>query len=931
MTEFKTGQKWISNAEPELGVGRIIKVEHRFVTIQFNLVEENRVYAIQQAPISRVRFRVGDTVRTVDGVELVVDDVGERDGILVYTGDYNGTRTSLIESDLDPNIIFSSPEERLFTHQLDTNQRFVLRYQTLQAIAAQATSQVRGLIGPRVALIPHQFYIAAEVAGRHAPRVLLADEVGLGKTIEAGLIIHQQLVTGRAQRVLIIVPQALTFQWFVEMIRRFNLQFTIMDEERCELIESDISTESIEDNDFDNPFDAQQLMLCSINLFTDNPLRLEQALAAEWDLIVVDEAHHLSWQDETPGEDYLAVEALGQISPGLLLLTATPEQLGQLGHFGRLRLLDPDRYHSFDAFKTEEAEYTHVAQLLPATMDELDSKTAGAIRDQLGQYAPVDDNQLVTALLDRHGTGRVLFRNVRESVAGFPERRLVKHKLDHASFPEDPYHWDSKDPRVSWLISLLEDSIEKFLVICARAETAIALERYLREKTIVRSAAFHEGMDLIARDRAANYFADKERGAQVLICSEIGSEGRNFQFAHQLVMFDLPGSPDLLEQRIGRLDRIGQRHDVTIHVPYAPGSRQGLLLEIYDTGLGIFTAPNPTAQAVFDQTVEDQSIDITSGHDQDSAAIAAAVQTLSRDRLAALKQGRDRLVELNSHRPEVSEELLSQMIELGLSKDLENYMEASFTAFGLESEPLSDHLMTVKPSDSMQRHEAVSVETMGRARYPELPEEGTSYTYHRETALAREDVLYLTWESPMVQEALDLVTSDVTGNAVVIVLKLKGVPTGTILTETLHRVECIAPAALGADQYLPPRVIRSLMTPELKDLSDQVPFTAWQQNMDIPQDAISKIVAQQEDGLRGMLAAAESAAAAKFEPMKADADESMRRQLQAEIQRMEALAEVNPNVRQEETQFLREALDALTSAIASSRVALEAVRVIIAA
>ena len=85
------------------------------------------------------------------------------------------------------------------------------------------------LFGPRVALIPHQLYISHEVASRFSPRVLLADEVGLGKTIEAGLIVHQQLQTGRASRVLIIVPKALTFQWFVEMIRRFNLQLTILD------------------------------------------------------------------------------------------------------------------------------------------------------------------------------------------------------------------------------------------------------------------------------------------------------------------------------------------------------------------------------------------------------------------------------------------------------------------------------------------------------------------------------------------------------------------------------------------------------------------------------------------------------------------------------------------------------------------------------
>lgn len=98
---------------------------------------------------------------------------------------------------------------------------------------------------------------------------------------------------------------------------------------------------------------------------------------------------------------------------------------------------------------------------------------------------------------------------------------------------------------------------QKVLVICAKAATALQLEQVLREREGIRAAVFHEGMSIIERDRAAAQFAEEDTGAQVLLCSEIGSEGRNFQFASNLVMFDLPFNPDLLEQRIGRLDRIG--------------------------------------------------------------------------------------------------------------------------------------------------------------------------------------------------------------------------------------------------------------------------------------------------------------------------------------------------------------------------------------
>ena len=109
---------------------------------------------------------------------------------------------------------------------------------------------------------------------------------------------------------------------------------------------------------------------------------------------------------------------------------------------------------------------------------------------------------------------------------------------------------------------------QKVLVICAKATTALQLEQVLREREGIRAAVFHEGMSIIERDRAAARFSEEDSGAQVMLCSEIGSEGRNFQFASNLVMFDLPFNPDLLEQRIGRLDRIGQAHDIQIHVPY---------------------------------------------------------------------------------------------------------------------------------------------------------------------------------------------------------------------------------------------------------------------------------------------------------------------------------------------------------------------------
>lgn len=117
--------------------------------------------------------------------------------------------------------------------------------------------------------------------------------------------------------------------------------------------------------DHDNPFYTEQLVICSLELLRKKK-RLDQALDADWDLLVVDEAHHLEWTEEAPSRAYQVVEALSEVVPGVLLLTATPDQLGHESHFARLRLLDPDRFYDYDAFLAEEDSYKDVAMAAEA-------------------------------------------------------------------------------------------------------------------------------------------------------------------------------------------------------------------------------------------------------------------------------------------------------------------------------------------------------------------------------------------------------------------------------------------------------------------------------------------------------------------------------------------------------------------------------------
>ena len=431
------------------------------------------------------------------------------------------------ETFVDHKFQLNRPDKRLLNGQVDDPRWFELRQQSLQHQYQHATSPILGFVGARVDLIPHQLNIAAEVGRRHAPRVLLADEVGLGKTVEAALIIHQQLLTNRARRVLIIVPSSLVHQWLVEMLRRVNLPFSIFDEERCQALAGEM----------DNPFEAEQLVLCSLDFLTHNSKYYQQALEASWDLMVVDEAHHLTWSEGQASQEYQVIESLAYATKGVLLLTATPDQLGHESHFARLRLLDPARFHDYHSFTEEEKGYSELAQAIepllssqPLSAEDISAITKYADEaesfdslETIHQATQGDRDKLLYSLLDRHGTGRVLFRNSRGGVAGFPERKLNPSALDmpepyaemlleeedvqmhltperHASFVDS---WTSFDPRTDWFIEKLGAlKGEKVLTICAKASTALQLAEALRVKSGIRASVFHEGMSIVERGQS---------------------------------------------------------------------------------------------------------------------------------------------------------------------------------------------------------------------------------------------------------------------------------------------------------------------------------------------------------------------------------------------------------------------------------------------
>ena len=961
VANFRPGQRWISVAELQMGLGTISHVEHRTVTVMFLLTGESRHYAIDSAPLVRLLYAPGDRVRSIEGWELLVETVEEEDGLMRYIGRRDdGSRTILPEGMLDCEVQLSRPRERLMSGQLDHHKWFELRYRTLRQLSCLNQSDVRGLLGPRTSLLPHQLYIAHEVAKRHAPRVLLADEVGLGKTIEAGLILHQQLLTGRVRRVLILVPASLLHQWLVEMLRRFNLRFSLLDEERCR----EETTSG-----YENPFESEQLVLCDIDFLSSDSSRRQQAIESGWDLLIVDEAHHLEWSEENASDQYLLVEELATSTSGLLLLTATPEQLGRQSHFARLRLLDPDRFSSFEAFQADEVGYQPVAHAISEILagTGLDEEARVVLNKTIGEgdhvrlVRLIDDpsideaarqaarEQLVDHLLDRHGTGRVLFRNTRASVSGFPGREVFLYKLgcppeyrgldygvlddEHIQLALSPelFHkkatpegdaWHHFDPRLEWLLdTLVELRPEKVLVIASHADTVLDIADVLRIRRGIQAAVFHEGMSIVERDRAAAFFADPEYGSQVLVCSEIGSEGRNFQFAHHLVLFDLPWNPDLLEQRIGRLDRIGQHETIMIHVPWLEGTPQEAMVRWYHEGLNAFGKTCPPAHQLF-SSHRQRLVAALVGEHRNHALFSDFIRqtALENARLRQqMHEGRDRLLEYNSCRPRQAGEICARVTDQDEPGRLVDYATRAFDCFGVEYQEHSDQCFVLRPGAHLQA-----------ASIPSLPSDGMMVTVSRDIALANEDMQFLTWEHPMLSGLMEMVTGSEQGNCAFTAIRIPGLKPGNLFLESLFILEGSVAESSGLGYYLPPMMLRVVVDDGGRELGKVLKHEDIERtHREVDRKTGLKVVKSCIPQLKSMIEQAERLAEGSMPELIDKARERAHGLLHVEIERLEALRDINPNVREEEITFFRDMLLRVDAMLENARPRLDALRVLV--
>ena len=437
------------------------------------------------------------------------------------------------------------------------------------------------------------------------------------------------------------------------------------------------------------------------------------------------------------------------------------------------------------------------------------------------------------------------------------------------------------------------------------------------EKYGTQCAVFHEDMDMIERDRAAAYFAEQEGGAQILLCSEIGSEGRNFQFARHLVLFDLPDNCDLIEQRIGRLDRIGQKHDIQLHIPYFEDHSSERLFELLNMGVDVFSHPNPLAQSLLNHHHTQMVTAIESASISDLHKLVDALIPEREIQQQALEQGRDRLLELQSCDPEKSKALMDEI----LSDDkldqavLPSFLEQVCDVYGIIQQDHSNHCFILRPGDHMLT-----------SYFPHLPEDGLTYTCRRDVAVARDDVQFFTWEHPLIVGALDLILSEEHGNSNVAYVENHNFSTGDFYFQAQYTLDCQAPKALQIQRYLPAEGLHIAVDPEGKVEFFEPDYLDFPE--DLKRSTASGLVKRVETGIKKALKIAKGAAEAELPKQLKIGANNMSRELDAEIARLQELQKTNRNIRDSEIVLLQQKKEALLQAISQANYKMDNIRIV---
>ena len=751
--------------------------------------------------MTRAGLSIGERVRRIaTGEDGVVLSVG--DGMLVQAAFPSGTVW------IHPEDLEKAPEgpaERLAAGELGQLEPYGLRLQSLYLKHAYRYDPLTGLSSARIEPQLHQVFVAHRVARKLQPRMILADEVGLGKTIEAGLIIKELRARRLVERVLIVVPASLQLQWQSELKSKFNEEFEVLDGAALQFLGRGKA----------NPWMTRPNVICSLP-FAATPKRAEQIVEAEWDLVVFDEAHRVrrsmqgASKTRTTQAYRLADELKEQVN-GLLLLTATPMQVHPFELYSLIELVEPGMFPTFSAYNTRRGFLPQLNALMRdlknwnALSDSERAAAAAAhakLLSDLGIPAETalrtitDDQErerLIDVLVDKHPLAGALVRNRKAEVGGFTAREAkrvpvtleedelelyedvttylregynqaraerntalgfvmvtyhkmlassphavrqsfrrriakLKEQLKDAAAAAKPVSESrleelrdaeeattaltelesAADPGGLLLeIKQLEHLVERLgRVSNSKAETLLtALDAIFgdrpQEKVVVFTqfietqeflaaalqqngytvSVFNGKLSLEEKEEAVRNFKAQD---QILISTEAGGEGRNFQFCHLMVNYDLPWNPMRVEQRIGRLDRIGQKHPVRIYNLFCEDTVEQRVLEVLDERIGLFQESVGSLDPILGEVERDIELLVLS----DVTAFDSTFRQYQTELERRVREAREKertladfVLDRASLRRDLANELLQQS-PLAHWKDLEQFAGRCLPYFG---------------------------------------------------------------------------------------------------------------------------------------------------------------------------------------------------------------------------------------------------------
>jgi superfamily II DNA or RNA helicase len=441
----------------------------------------------------------------------------------------------------------------------------------------------------------YQIETVRKVLKQFRGRVLLADEVGLGKTIEAGMVLKEYLLRGMVESVLVLAPASLVGQWREELETKFDVSCATTHDA---LLRSD-----------PGQFWNQKRLIASLALARRSE-HAERLLGRSFDLVIVDEAHHLR---DRLSQSYKLVDALNKRF--LLLLSATPVQNDLTELYNVLTLLKPGIFKTFKEFRAaymtpgKPRQPANPERLRTLMRDAMVRNTRAVVALKLprrhavtirvdgaeGERAAYQEVAAAVRRLAAEGSGtyRLALRHLLGAAGSSPAaaaaavKRFAGRRADDPSWQVLAHNWASVGDggKETALLELLRrNPDEKKLVFVHYHETLDHLAHLLARERFA-FARFEGGLSAPDKDAAIADFCER---VPVLLCTESGGEGRNIQFCNTLINFDVPWNPMSIEQRIGRIDRIGQQREVFVFNLVTRGTLEEQILHLLDDKISMF-------------------------------------------------------------------------------------------------------------------------------------------------------------------------------------------------------------------------------------------------------------------------------------------------------------------------------------------------------